>query len=551
MTLRQRITAKHLIIASWVLLTVGCGAVSDWSPPSSGNTSSTSSPTADPVSVSNTGGTPKDLAVGDVYQVVFDGQQSFKIDMTGVDSDNEYVLAVANLNTSGSSASVQVAGSESQLTGVGKAMSVESVDGADDDAQSDVGAQFHEALRFQESVTAAQGASLGRGKAMVASTAASSPIPREGDQTRFQVLSSLSGGAKVTVSATAMYVGQNVICYLDQEVIRRNPDDLTREDVRSLCAGFDARIVREHALFGSESDVDGNGHVNVLMTPQVNKMGAALGGLITGFFYAADLYDPGMEIIHTLVPDSAAVYGQTVPKDFAMENLLPSVLIHELQHAINYNQHVLLRGGQPEEAIVNEGLSHLAEDLLGEGVENYARYETFLVRPSAYGLFAGGSPNLGARGASYLFLRYLMEQSGGSDFVGRLLGTSLHGFENIEAAFGGVDEAFNQFGEFYLRWVTTLIMDGSGVSNDARYSYAARTRNAATGNWEGVCLRCEADDNRGTILDGVTASSYSGSAASTLQPGGVQFYRLSSTSPELLLYGRGVGQFGAALVRVK
>lgn len=549
MTLRQRITAKHLIIASWVLLTVGCGAVSDWSPPSSGNTSSTSSPAADPVSVSNTGGSPKGLAVGDVYQVVFGGQQSFKIDMTGVPSGNEYVLAVANLNTSGSSASVQVAGSESQLTGVGKALSAETAD--DDDALSDVGAQFHEALRFQESRMAAQSASPGMGKAMVASAATSSPIPREGDQTRFQVLSNLSGGAKVTVSATAMYVGQNVVCYLDQEVTRRNPDDLTREDVRTLCANFDARIVREHALFGTESDVDGNAHVNVLMTPQVNKMGAALGGLITGFFYAADLYDPGMEIIHTLVPDSAAVYGQTVPKDFAMKNLLPSVLVHELQHAINYNQHVLLRGGQPEEAIVNEGLSHLAEDLLGEGVENYARYETFLERPNSYGLFAGGSPNLGARGASYLFLRYLMEQSGGSDFVGRLLGTSLHGAENIEAAFGGVDEAFNQFGEFYLRWVTALIMDGSGISKDARYSYAARTRNAATGNWEGVCLRCEADDGRGTILNGVTTASYSGSAAATLQPGGVQFYRLSNTSSELLLYGGGVGNYGAALVRVK
>lgn len=386
---------------------------------------------------------------------------------------------------------------------------------------------------------------------MAVSKSASSVVPKEGDQTRFQVLSSLSGGSKVTVSATAMYVGQNVICYLDQEVTQRNPSDLTREDVQSLCATFDSRIAEERTIFGSESDVDGNGHVNVLMTPQVNKMGAALGGLITGFFYAADLYDPGMEIIHTLVPDSAAVYGQTVPKDFTMQNLLPSVMVHELQHAISYNQHVLQRGGQPEDPIFNEGLSHMAEDLLGEGRENYARYDTFLSRPSSYGLFGGGSPNLGARGASYLFLRYLYEQSGRTDFVSRMVGTSLHGVENVETAFGGADDAFNQFGEFYLRWVTTLIMDGAGVSKDARYSYEDRTRNATTGNWEGVCLRCDTEDGRGTILDGVTLTSYSGSAASTLQPGGVQFYRVSNTSSELLLYGSGAGNFGAALVRVR
>ncbi len=548
MTLRQKKEVKQIVAILWVLFTAGCGATDT---PSSllSNTSSTSTPTSNPVTVSNTVASPKDLGVGDVYQVVFGGQQSFKIDMTGVASNNDYVLAVANLNTGGSSTSVQVAGNESLMNDVGKSLYAEVLD--DEDNFSDAGARFHEELRFQEAMMASQTAPLGSGKAVTASASASSTIPSEGDQTRFQVLTSLSGGNKVTVSATAMYVGQNVICYLDQEVTQRNPDDLTREDVRKLCTAFDARVSRERALFGTESDVDGNSHFNVLMTPQVNKMGAALGGLVTGFFYAADLYDPGMEIIHTLVPDSAAVYGQTVPKDFAMENLLPSVLIHELQHAISYNQHVLLRSGQPEDAIFNEGLSHLAEDLLGEGRENYARYDTFLSRPSGYGLFMGGSPNLGARGASYLFLRYLMDQSGRRDFVMRLLDTDLRGVENFENAFGGADEAFNQFGEFFLRWVATLVMDGEGVSKDARYSYATRVRNAATGNWEGVCLRCDAGDGRGTILDGVTLANYSGSASASLQPGGVQFYRVSNTSSELLLYGRGVGNFGAALVRVK
>lgn len=550
MTPRQITKAKHIVIASWVLLATGCGAANDQiSFP--GSSSTTAAPAADPVSVSNTAGAAKELGVGDVYQVVFDGQQSFKIDMTGVSSDSEYVLAVANLNITGASSSVQVAGSESQLNDVSKSIPSNAASDEDSAEFSDAGARFHEELRFQESVMVSRGAPFKTGKAMVASAAASATVPREGDQTRFQVLTSLSGGSKSTVSATAMYVGQNVICYLDQEVTQRNPSDLTREDVRTLCANFDARVSEEHAIFGTESDVDGNGHVNVLMTPQVNKMGAALGGLITGFFYAADLYDPGMEIIHTLVPDSAGVYGQTVPKTFTMENLLPSVLVHELQHAINYNQHVLLRGGQPEDPIINEGLSHLAEDLMGEGRENYARYETFLSRPSSFGLFGGGSPSLGARGASYLFLRYLLEQSGRNDFVNRISGTALNGVENVESAFGGAEDAFNQFGEFYLRWVTTLIMDGAGVSKDARYSYEPRTRSAATGNWEGVCLRCDAEDGRGTILDGVTQASYSGSAASTLQPGGVQFYRVSQASSEILLYGRDAGNFGAALVRIK
>jgi hypothetical protein len=493
------------------------------------------------------------MAVGDVYQVAFTGEQSTKIDMAGVPSDAEYVLAVANLNTSGSSSSIQLASDESEAFNASLSAPEKSMD-HDHGEFEDTASRFHEELRFHESLQASAAAPLTRGvmgKAMTALTAESAALPNEGDETRFQVLSNLSGGGKVTVSATATYVGRNVICYLDLEVSRRNPDDLTTDDVKKLCGEFDARVPQERQLFGQESDVDGNGRLIVLMTAQVNKMGAALGGLITGFFYASDLYDPGMEIIHTLVPDSKGVYGQTIPKDFTMENLLPSVLVHEFQHAINYNQHVLVRGGQPEEPIINEGLSHLSEDILGVGRENYARYQTFLSRPSTYGLFAGGSPNLGARGASYLFLHYLLEQSGRSDFVTRLLGTTERGAANVEDAFGGSDASFDQFGEFYLRWVATLALGGEGISNDPRYSYEPRTRNATTGEWEGVCLKCDADDGRGTILSGATMASYSGYTSANLQPGAVQFYRVSDIATEILVYGRGTGNFGAVLVRIR
>ncbi len=550
----QKTPLKQLLVLPWVILIVGCGAVTEdpgWAS-NSGNAATT--PPTDPVSVSNTASSPKDLKVGDVYQVAFQGQQSSKIDMTGIPSGSEYVLAVANLNTTGSSVNVQLASDASAIDGSAD-ISKSAIDAESDAETPDITERFHEELRFKEmafasqSVPAAHGST---GKAMVASASASSSVPKEGDVNRFQVISSLSGGNKVTVSATAMFVGQNVICYLDQEVIQRNPGDMTRDDVQKVCGDFDARLPQERQIFGQESDVDGNGHMIVLMTPQINKMGAALGGLITGFFYAGDLYDPGMEIIYTLVPDSTGIYGTTITKPFYLDNLISSVLFHETQHNMSYYARVLAHGGQPEDPIFNEGMSHLAEDLMGEGRENYARYETFLTRPSSYGLFAGGSPNLGARGASYLFLRYLMEQSGRSDFVSRMEQNGDHGVTNIEKAFGGSDTTFNQFGQFYLRWLATLILSGDGVSSDPRFSYAARSRNATTGNWEGVCLKCAADDGRGTVLDGVNATDYIGSAASALQPGAVQFYRLSNNVPsDINLYGRDSGNFGAVLVRVK
>lgn len=548
---QQKKSYKQVVAISWVIFAVGCGAIND--PSSSSSVNATSSTATDPVSVSNTVGSIKELAVGDVYQVAFSGGQSTTLDMSDTPEGSEFILAVANLNTSGSSTSMQLASSESELLEKGVTASVnEDADHDDDVALSDVAARFHEELRFQEQVLASEDhdASVSTGKA-VAAASASSAVPAVGDQARFKVLSSLGSSGTTTVTATVKCVGSHVIFYVDNEVADRNARDLTDSDVASLCSAFDGRVPQERDIFGSESDVDGNSYFNVLMTPQVNKMGAAMGGLITGFFYAANLYDPGMEIIHTLVPDSNGVYGQTVPKDFAMENLLPSVLIHEFQHAINYNQHVLLHGGSPEDPVINEGLSHLSEDILGEGRENPARYETFLDRPGSYGLFTGGSPNLGTRGASYLFLRYLMEQNGSTTFVGRLLDTSLRGVANVESAFAGKDAGFDQFGEFYLRWVATLALGSEGLSSDPRFSYQARRLNTETRNWEGVILRGSADDGRGTELSGVMATAYRGYTASNLQPGGAQFYRIHTAPGEISLYGRGVGNFGAVVVRVK
>lgn len=541
---QQKSLAKQLLITAWVIFATACGSLND-TPPSASRSSSTEVAPSDPVEVSNTVQSPKDMATGDVYQLSFQGAESAAIELSGVPSSAEYVLAIANLNSSGSSASLQVSGSENAILNKAVAAMPEE----DHEALPDVAAQFHEDLRFQEEVLASESRPVSAGKSMVTQSAGSA-VPAEGDPARFQVLSTLSGGSKVMVSATVMYVGSDVICYLDQEVIRRNPDDLSRDDVRRLCADFESRMADERGFFGTESDVDGNGRLIVLMTAQVNKMGAALGGLITGFFYASDLYDPGMEIIHTLVPDSSGIYGQVVPKGFAMANLLPSVLVHEFQHAINYNEHVLVRGGSPEAAIINEGLSHLSEDVLGVGRENYARYETFLNRPYAYGLFSAGSPNLGARGASYLFLRYLMEQSGRGDFIPQLLQTDLSGVANIESAFDG-REGFNTFGQFYLRWAATLILGSEGLSDDARYSYQDRLRQGGEGEWQGICLRCEVDDGRGTVLTGINVSSYNDAAAISLQPGGVQFYRVTPDSAKLTLYTASSGNFGAVLVRVK
>ena len=71
--------------------------------------------------------------------------------------------------------------------------------------------------------------------------------------------------------------------------------------------------------------------------------------------------------------DGEVFYG-AVPRDapgcsaYTKANVTrsqPGVFIHEFQHMISFNQHVLVRGGNVEETWLNEGLSHFAEELGG------------------------------------------------------------------------------------------------------------------------------------------------------------------------------------------
>jgi hypothetical protein len=245
----------------------------------------------------------------------------------------------------------------------------------------------------------------------------------------------------------------------------------------------------------------------------VNKLGGSSGGIVTGFFYAIDLFDTSqysnsneMEVFYTFVPDPSGEYGSTVSKDFALTNILPGVLPHEFQHMINFNQHYFVNAGSSESGWLNEGLSHLAEDLYSldgndymtaSGLENPARVGSYLSSISNICFTCGTS--LSQRGGSYLYLRYLYEQAengeipgalSGSELIGNLLNTNRRGIDNvIYAAFGssGTDEDFKAtLGLFSL----AIYLSNSGLSDDERL------------NFGGINLRGLQDDNRGTVLTG-------------------------------------------------
>jgi hypothetical protein len=181
-------------------------------------------------------------------------------------------------------------------------------------------------------------------------------------------------------------------------------------------------------------------------------------------------------VIYGLVPDpnnSAC----TISVEEA-NSRLPATFIHEFQHMISYNQHVLIRNGSAEDIWLNEGLSHFAEELGGRQVPDVdcpsatscaqefmgqgdllnafeylaAPEEFFLIEPE------NSTGKLEERGANWLFVRWLADHFATDSILGTqltraLVATNQIGSVNVVAR-TGVD-----FSTLIGEWQLTNYLD--------------------------------------------------------------------------------------------
>ncbi len=551
----SRVVGLVILLGSLVVLQA-CGSESAGGPPES-SASQIAPLTGETAAVTNAVSHPAKMQVGDVFQSEFDGAQPGVLDLSDANPDSEYLLAVVNMNSDGTAQDVRLtADLSAQSAPTEKNVTTE------ESWQWNVQEALEDQLRQLEQQTAqlpALRASSG-GKATTAPTRRSGP--QVGDQERFRVIAGLSTLTRYNeVTARLACIGAHVLWYMDLEIDRVNPRDMPDTDVQAQCASFDRVVAREQEMLGEASDINGDGRVAVLMSPQVNRIGAAGGGVVTGFFLSSDLHSRSSsnpvsnerEMLYLMVPDTGARYGVAISRELALQNLIPAVLPHELQHAISYNQHVLVRGGAPERSWLNEGISHLMEDVLGEGQENPSRYEVYLQNPSAFGLVTPGSPGLAERGGIFLLLRYLFEQyaGDGQQFLRDLVNTSRSGVENLEAAFASKDPTFDRMSEFLLRFSAVLALNGSGVTRDPRYGFAARQWQDTPRFHSGVCTVCDVNDGRATQLSGVLPESLRGSVIAHVSGAAMRFYRVPGGRDSLALSVPAGQIYGAVLIRIR
>ncbi|MFB3069573.1 MAG: hypothetical protein ACE1ZF_02630, partial [Gemmatimonadales bacterium] len=294
----------------------------------------------------------------------------------------------------------------------------------------------------------------------------------------FRVCANTScSGEFATVRGEARYVGQHAVIYQD---LAAPSGGLSESDFLELGETFDSDLyIVGTRAFGAESDVDGDGRVAILLTPVVNQLTETATcdvSFIAGFFLAIDI-NPGSagdprsnqaEVFYSIVPDPEGEISCAFTVD-RVRRQVATTFIHEFQHMISFHQHVILRGGMPEALWLNEGLSHLSEELAalhfndkGDSasfqlfaIGNLINAYDYLFEPGRVFVIPGeGSGTLEERGAAWLFLRWVVDQYG-DDVVRRMSETQLTGSSNIEAVTGS---AFDQLltDWFLANWVSDL-----------------------------------------------------------------------------------------------
>lgn len=496
--------------------------------------------------------TSEGLEGGAVTEITFDDNNQAVVEFDNVSDEARYVLAIYSYNASGSSDAFQLGSSANMTT--------PQLPGEKESrfASKDLTEDFHDWLRGEEANIEFDQPATPR---MATKSETSSSSTEIGAKKSFKVLNSFGGsGGYDTVKAVLIYKSSHFLAWVDE----RNENSYTDSEWEELLDDYEAKIEDEQALFGVESDVDGNGTYNVLFTQVVNELGGSSGGIVTGFFYAVDLFTSytqsnQTEILYSFVADPNGEYGTTISKEFALSNIHPSVLVHEYQHMINFNMHYFVNGGSPEMSFLNEALAHLAEDIYSQnssgymtetGIENPARVSGYLASIDDLCIVCGAS--LYQRGGSYLLLRYLYEQaergnlpavSSGAQLIDGLLNTSQIGVDNIVLSSYGETESEQRFRDIMGQFGLAVFLSDTGLTSDDRFQI------------DGIGLRDIQSDNRGTVLQGPSVISAGGNSLnSTIGGASISYVELTSADIENLGGSLGVslageGSVGAYLIQ--
>jgi len=279
------------------------------------------------------------------------------------------------------------------------------------------------------------------------------------------------------------------------------PGGFTDADYQSFAVTFDTLVFPlDTTNFGAPTDIDNNHRELIFFTRAVNELTTPNSGeIIGGFFFARDLFpqtstDPSIqacatsnvgEMFYMQVPDPNGVVNGNKYTVSDVEQFTVATLAHEFQHLINASRRLYITKAPDfeEDLILNEGLSHIAEELVfykesgfspmqnldvttlrqsqkildafnTYQLNNQFRYMSYLESPNTSSPYADDD-SLKDRGAVWGFLRWAADHKGGTQSATwhALVNSQSIGLANLQGVFG--NDILQQFRDY----ATSLFAD--------------------------------------------------------------------------------------------
>lgn len=291
-----------------------------------------------------------------------------------------------------------------------------------------------------------------------------------GDSKSFYV-ADMTNDSTYQISATLLYSGSHANVWV-------NNNQITQGDAKRLGEEFDSNIyTKVTSNFGNESDVDGDGKLEILCY-DIKDGFSGSGGYIAGYFYAGDLYNVQYsnkcEMFY--IDTYPAMWTPTNPKDVSKSY---STLAHEFQHMVNYNQSTFVERGNSMDVWLNEGMSMAAEQIYGgkalkDRIDYYNSSSSIRNGHSLlYWDYSGDT--LSNYSLSYLFLQYFKLQVGKGDSIFKeLQSLGNNNYKDIETLIKKYIDPNMTFGQFMTNFrIALLLKQNSGLrgfKGDAGFS---------------------------------------------------------------------------------
>ncbi|HET6342122.1 MAG TPA: hypothetical protein VFG78_08050 [Gemmatimonadota bacterium] len=323
-----------------------------------------------------------------------------------------------------------------------------------------------------------------------------------------------SCGIKTDRMAPLRYEGVSVAIYVDA------PADQHQARIDSIGRAFDEQIHPTNTrLFGPTTDLDLNGHLLVIMSPELGTQGG---------IYCDTIRTLGVE----------SFYANWIPSDPIDRPL--ATLAHEHQHVINAGLHLTTTGSVGDEQWLNEGMSYAAEALNGYWTGSLLRLWQFTSGQNG-GLSMLPLDYVEALNHQYMmFALYLGDRFGPVTY--RNLGLSgRRGVGNVEGVTG------MPFEELLRDWFIASAVTNLDLIQDPRFNY--RTVNLQGMAEEiGGCGCLPGDRLRGMTLEDLHLDA-AFNVTRTLDGADADYYRLA-LGPEERVEDVFFDAFGRTTVRM-